>query len=147
MAKPNTRIVQRHGDDGWVGAQRFPCLLEVPRHRGAVEAKVRGDLRHRLPRLVERHPRPPAACGGSDESATVEWWRTGGGQRCRSGTPCVRQAPPFAGAWPAGCTCRLCSVPRHTSWRSPCRSSHGRGGRPPAARCLAARTAPGGCAA
>ena len=55
MAKPNTRIVQRHGDDGWVGAQRFPCLLEVPRHRGAVEAEARGDLRHRLSRLVEHH--------------------------------------------------------------------------------------------
>ena len=55
MAKPNTRIVQRHGDDGWVSAQRLPCLLEVPRHRGAVEAEARGDLRHRLPRLVQRH--------------------------------------------------------------------------------------------
>lgn len=54
MAEPNTCIVQRHGDDDWVGAQHFPCLLEVPRHRGAMEAEARGDLRHRLPRLVER---------------------------------------------------------------------------------------------
>lgn len=40
---------------GWVGAQRLPCLLEVPRHRGAMEAEACGDLRHRLPRLVQRH--------------------------------------------------------------------------------------------
>ena len=33
------------GRVSWVGAQRFPCLLEVLRHRGAVEAEARGDLR------------------------------------------------------------------------------------------------------
>ena len=43
------------GRISWVGAQRLPCLLEVPRHRGAVEAEARGDLCHRLPRLVQRH--------------------------------------------------------------------------------------------
>ena len=32
------------GRVGWVGAQRLPCLLEVPRHRGAVEAEALGDL-------------------------------------------------------------------------------------------------------
>ena len=43
------------GRVGWVGAQRLPCLLEVPRYRGAVEAEACGNLRHRLPRLVQRH--------------------------------------------------------------------------------------------
>ena len=32
------------GRVGWVSAQRLPCLLEVPRHRGAVEAEALGDL-------------------------------------------------------------------------------------------------------
>ena len=53
------------GGVGWVGAQRLPCLLEVPHHRGVVEAKARGNLCHRLPRPVECHRRPPAARGGS----------------------------------------------------------------------------------
>ena len=43
------------GRVGWVGAQRLPYLLEVPRHRGAMEAEACGDLRHRLSRLVQRH--------------------------------------------------------------------------------------------
>ena len=43
------------GRVGCVGAQYLPRLFGMPSHCGAVEAKARGDLRHRLPRLVERH--------------------------------------------------------------------------------------------
>ena len=56
---PNLGVSLPHplleGRVGWVGAQRLPCLLEVPRHRGAVEAEACGDLRHRLSHLVQRY--------------------------------------------------------------------------------------------
>ena len=46
------------GRVGWVGAQRLPCLLEVPRHRGAVEAEACGDLNRHLREEQRTHTAP-----------------------------------------------------------------------------------------